>query len=1020
MNFNIRKILTVLLLLILPSLMMAESWVKVAKNPEEGWKLLVDGEQISIHGVVWSFTPIGENYSYDLWTQNEDYIQRMIDTDAELLMDMGVNVIRSFSDIPPKWVTYLFQRYGIYTVINDLFGRYGMEVDGRWMAGTDYSDIRTRELILDELRETVEIYKGVPGVLFYMLGNENNYGLEWDSDAIEDLPVGQRLEIRAGYLYSLFEEGIQIVKEMDPTKPVGIVNGDIQYLNIINELVPSLDILGVNTYRGDAAYDLFYESIDELLNVPVVFTELGADAYNIITGKEDQYSQAEILKNQWEEIYLQSYNKGGFQNCLGAFVFEWMDEWWKHGMTEDLDIHDESGTWVNGAYSFDNMPGENNMNEEWFGIAAQSLVKQDGINIRVPRASYYLLQDLWKLDQISSTKEDVTEFFSNIQTEDYVPAGELAFISNKEDEDPIVSLYGEMTFLGKGQITDADFTNLGKEGLDTSRGEWLYLGMELNPVEDLQASVTLRVQGDIPDTVFIQDEYSRFGPVNIDSTVVTDEDGNPVDLTALTSPYLEIYDASLHYKTDFFDIDGYFHNGHSDWVAEGDFFNILPESFDFIGMDLEGSKAPIGVELTGKEHLDGWKLYAGPEIYWGADPQAILKYLYEGDTFSYGLVWNETFEMENPGVKEGGYSRRASAWLGVDTLPWVLADVGVLFANTEKIGELYDDVKEDGSGGFTVTPNQTVELKDTFAFKVELESSIFMYTQMFAKYVYAGLVAETNPFVSRNGSQFLESGSGNRNEAEAGFQFTYGFLSARPAFRARKPLSLPLSIADGGPRKSLFDPFVVFDNREAYEAELMLTWDPKGDTYFFDWNNDEREQAVFAAYLSFLYSIYQGPTDAISYINEFGDTASFGLGLPAVNGLWSLEGRAVLNPMPDLRFIGTFKTGYAQSRGEDSRIVNYYGASLATRYKHWFLDLEASVNDWGPENWYRTLNITYPLQFAVVVSRGFEVPSFMLKDNRIGLRLQGRTYDQYSPDDETNTGMYKWRAELTAYLNIKW
>ena len=345
MNSKIYHIALLVFLLCTAALFPTE-WVKTAYTPEDGWRLLIDGEAIDVHGTVWSFTPLGENYSYSLWDESDEYIQKMIDTDAVLMQEMGVNAIRSFSGIPPEWVSYLYQRYGIYTVINDMFGRYGITVKGRWHTHTNYADMETRDQILKELRENVEQYKDVPGVLFYLLGNENNYGLEWGSNSIENLPIGQQMETRAGYLYSLFEEGIQVVNEIDPSKPVGIVNGDIQYLNIIQALIPSLDILGVNTYRGDAAYDLFYESVQETLNVPIVFTELGADAYNVVTESEDQYNQAAIIRNQWEEIYLQSYRKGGYQNCIGGFVFQWMDEWWKHGMTKGLFEHDVSGTWT--------------------------------------------------------------------------------------------------------------------------------------------------------------------------------------------------------------------------------------------------------------------------------------------------------------------------------------------------------------------------------------------------------------------------------------------------------------------------------------------------------------------------------------------------------------------------------------------------------------------------------------------------------------------------------------------------
>ena len=37
----------------------------------------------------------------------------------------NINAIRAFSTIPPRWVTYIYEEYGIMTAINPLMGRYG-------------------------------------------------------------------------------------------------------------------------------------------------------------------------------------------------------------------------------------------------------------------------------------------------------------------------------------------------------------------------------------------------------------------------------------------------------------------------------------------------------------------------------------------------------------------------------------------------------------------------------------------------------------------------------------------------------------------------------------------------------------------------------------------------------------------------------------------------------------------------------------------------------------------------------
>ena len=420
------------------------------QQDSNGWQLLVDSEPFPIQGVVWAFTPIGENYNYELWDQPEKIIRETIDRDARLLTEIGVNTIRSFSIIPPRWVEYLHSRYGIYTIVNYVFGRYGISVNGKWYPNTDYAMPATREKILREAAESIETYKNTNGVLMFMFGNENNYGLQWESNAIENLPVGQRLEARARFLYSLFEEAI-VAGKQNTTLPIGIVNGDTQYLNVIAEETPSLDIYGANVYRGQRSSDLFFESVRKLLDKPIVYTEFGADAFNVRTGLEDQYNQALYLRSQWQEIYEQAYGKGKSQNMLGGFIFEWIDEWWKHSLDTGLYEHDTVGTWQNGAY-YDGGTPINNMNEEWFGIVGQSEKKRNGVNVRLPRAAYYMMEDVWAEDLYSISTGEIAGHFGSLELERYVVRGEGQAVQNQLDE--IVDISGSVYVAGRGHFAE--------------------------------------------------------------------------------------------------------------------------------------------------------------------------------------------------------------------------------------------------------------------------------------------------------------------------------------------------------------------------------------------------------------------------------------------------------------------------------------------------------------------------------------------------------------------------------------
>ena len=83
-----------------------------------GHTLLVDGKPFIINGMNWDYVPIGENFSYNFWAQSDDFIKAALDSEMGLLKNMGVNTIRVYTGMQPKWVEYIHKNYGIYTMIN--------------------------------------------------------------------------------------------------------------------------------------------------------------------------------------------------------------------------------------------------------------------------------------------------------------------------------------------------------------------------------------------------------------------------------------------------------------------------------------------------------------------------------------------------------------------------------------------------------------------------------------------------------------------------------------------------------------------------------------------------------------------------------------------------------------------------------------------------------------------------------------------------------------------------------------
>ena len=388
-----------------------EGKVNVLKA-NNGFVLQVNGKGFFITGMNWDYYPIGTNYKYSLWQQPTNTIKEALDYEMPLLRNMGINTIRQYSSIPPEWIKYIYENYGIYTVLNHTFGRYGLTISGKWEPNTDYTNPLAKEVLLKEVNDMAIKYKNTPGLLMFLLGNENNYGLFWQGAETENIPLKDRKStIAATSLYKLFNEAVISIKAIDSNCPVAICNGDLMFLDIIAKECTDVDVLGVNIYRGLSFGDAF-ERLKKEYNKPVMFTEFGADAYNVKTKAEDQKDQAIYLVENWKEIYANAAGGGKAENSIGGFTFQFSDGWWKSGLDLNLDKHDSTASWSNGGYSFDFQKGINNMNEEWFGICAKGSVNKNGVYKLYPRSAYYALKKVHK-GYVNSILKNSAQYHSN-------------------------------------------------------------------------------------------------------------------------------------------------------------------------------------------------------------------------------------------------------------------------------------------------------------------------------------------------------------------------------------------------------------------------------------------------------------------------------------------------------------------------------------------------------------------------------------------------------------------------------
>jgi hypothetical protein len=373
--------------------------VYIHKYEDGQYRLFVKGKPYIIKGVCYSPVPIGKSHEYDLFSDpNKPWI-----VDGRLMQEMGVNTVRFYKagDNPEE----------VKQVIRDLYQLYGIRsILSHWLGFWEYpcpryGDIDFQEGVRDEVLDMVNLFKDEEGLLFWVLGNENNYSFSgqvnpWSNEEIDNQPdpAKQRL-MRAKIYYSFVNDLAREIHQVDPNHPVALGNGELVGLEVANQVCADIDLVACIIYRGKTFGNLF-RSLKMTFDRPLVITEFGADGFDAYKKREDQDMQAYFLELQWRQIYQNLYgNKDGAGNCLGGTTFEWTDEWWKHYeyALDSWSVHDTGAGWSNGSYYFDIRAENNmNMNEEWFGIVALSPDLEDGINKRIPRKAYYILREFWK------------------------------------------------------------------------------------------------------------------------------------------------------------------------------------------------------------------------------------------------------------------------------------------------------------------------------------------------------------------------------------------------------------------------------------------------------------------------------------------------------------------------------------------------------------------------------------------------------------------------------------------------
>jgi hypothetical protein len=521
-----------------------------------------------------------------------------------------------------------------------------------------------------------------------------------------------------------------------------------------------------------------------------------------------------------------------------------------------------------------------------------------------------------------------------------------------------------------------------------------FIGVEGNPSSNMRANVNFNILGNVASNPIDEIFYENRGrpvSVNTDEGIVNFTDNERI----------KVYNAEFEWNAKEFDLRGFYRTGHYHWGYEGDLFGLYPESNYGPNLDLYQGEI-LGFEVDGKKALKGLKAAFGPQLWWGANPAILLKYNRTIGHYDFSAIYHEDIDDVGEAVTSIAIpqpkTRRVTLSVERDFGAFGF-QLGTIWGGEPLNGREFQ-VAEGGPGNYIIYTDK-VNSDDNWGAKAKFTSQKGLFN-WYGQVAMQGLVAnggadQTQTFT---GWKLKDSGSGNQTNFLTGFTYTIGNLQIAPNFLWQKPIvdAMPNDVqAPGRLRNIQDDPFVVRANRETTAGELLLTYDPTPGTWYYEWDNDRQEDAKFAMNLGFVFRHH--PTAQDAAIGFLADRTAFAFPNSApAQDLWEAHSRIVSKVNPDLGIIANLYVGNGQAKGSDERLIERVGGDIRLIYKKIKLTHSFKINDWGPFDYHRDFNLTYPVQLMLDLSTSVGKPDwFILPDTRIGIRGTWRSLDQYSP-----------------------
>ena len=523
---------------------------------------------------------------------------------------------------------------------------------------------------------------------------------------------------------------------------------------------------------------------------------------------------------------------------------------------------------------------------------------------------------------------------------------------------------------------------------------------------------------------------------------IRDPDGEVFALTG--SNRFQVYQASFDWDSKYFLLESFYRGeGHYHWGYEGDFFGLYPEVHQQFDIDTYNANAPVGFVFSGKNKIEGLKIAFGPQLWWGSNPTILGKYYRVFGDFKFAVLHKEDIAQQEAELASSAIpqpkSRQSSIYLGY-TGRKIIFELGGITSRSNFMGDSYEVARQASGPSYLNSgyylADGTVNFADTLGAKAKLTLSaapVFWYLQG----GYRGLVSDAgaDPTMTITGWSLKESGQGNHWAVSSGLGAYAGKVMIGPNVLIQKPLEGPLPFiedyfdSDTGTyyqgvngRNQLDDPFWVRSNRETYGFELLLGWDPTPETPMYAWDNAQREDAITTVALDFVYRILPTSQDSAVAINQDLILFAFPTAAPAKN-LWDVSIRTITNFRYNMRLVNWLYAGQGQANGDDARTVTRWGMYGWYTYSSFNINYFLKFDDWGPYDYHKDFNLTYPLQVMLDLSYAYEPPKlYAPAATRFGVSGQFRNLNRFSnryrfdPLDPGRKGR-EWEIKTYVQLN---